>query len=154
MKTKQEQIEKIAKIIDEMYWVYDTTADDIAEGLYNAGYRKAQDVGEYKNRFEIADKVLTETRAKLAKAEHDRDRYKAEIERLKAENEELTKVVSSKVYDLIDNAKEIADAREAWEKQAKIDVLNELTVKAVSLSAIETYHICNLVDELLKEYEE
>lgn len=49
-----------------------------------------------------------------------------EIDRLKAENEELTKVVSSKVYDLIDNAKEIADAREAWEKQAKIDVLNEL----------------------------
>ena len=76
-----------------------------------------------------------------------------EIERLKAENKELTKVVSSKVYDLIDNAKEIADAREAWEKQAKIGVLNELTVKAVSLSAIETYHICNLVDELLKEYE-
>ena len=74
-----------------------------------------------------------------------------EIERLKAENEELTKVVSSKVYDLIDNTKEIADAREAWEKQAKIDVLNELTVKAVSLSAIETYHICNLVDELKAE---
>ena len=48
------------------------------------------------------------------------------IEKLKAENEELTKVVSSKVYDLIDNAKEIADAREAWERQAKIDVLNEL----------------------------
>ena len=49
-----------------------------------------------------------------------------EIDRLKAENEELTKAVSSKVYDLIDNAKEIADAREAWEKQAKIDVLNKL----------------------------
>ena len=38
--TKQEQIEEIAKIIDEMYWVYDTTAGDIAEGIYNAGYRK------------------------------------------------------------------------------------------------------------------
>lgn len=49
-----------------------------------------------------------------------------EINALKAENEELTKVVSSKVYDLIDNTKEIADAREAWERQAKIDVLNEL----------------------------
>lgn len=49
-----------------------------------------------------------------------------EIDALRAENEELTKVVSSKVYDLIDNAKEIADAREAWERQAKIDVLNEL----------------------------
>ena len=117
---REEQIEEISKIVDEMYNVYTTTADDIAEGIYDAGYRK---VGE------------------------------AEIERLKAENEELTKVMSSKVYDLIDNTKEIADAREAWEKQAKIDVLNELTVKAVSLSAIETYHICNLVDELLKEYE-
>lgn len=104
MKTKQEQIEKIAKIIDEMYWVYDTTADDIAEGLYNAGYRKAQDVGEYKNRFEIADKVLTETRAKLAKAEHDRDRYKAEIERLKAENDCLLKACEGQfTFDTTEN---------------------------------------------------
>ena len=94
--TKQEQIEEMAKIVDEMYNVYTTTADDIAEGLYNAGYRK---VGE------------------------------AEIERLKAENEELTKVVSSKVYDLIDNAKEIADAREAWEKQAKIEAVKEFAEK-------------------------
>ena len=76
-----------------------------------------------------------------------------EIDGLKAENEELTKVVSSKVYDLIDNTKEIADAREAWEQQAKIDVLNELKERAVGLAAIETYHICNLIDELLKEYE-
>ena len=52
-----------------------------------------------------------------------------EIDGLKAENEELTKVVSSKVYDLIDNTKEIADAREAWEQQAKIDVLTELKKK-------------------------
>lgn len=41
--TEQEQIEEMAKIIDEMYNVYTTTADDIAEGLYNAGYRKIQD---------------------------------------------------------------------------------------------------------------
>ena len=40
MKTKQEQIEEMAKIIDEMYNVYTTTAGDIADGLYNAGYRK------------------------------------------------------------------------------------------------------------------
>lgn len=38
--TKQEQIEEMAKIVDEMYNVYTTTADDIAEGIYNAGYRK------------------------------------------------------------------------------------------------------------------
>ena len=41
--TKQEQIEEMAKIVDEMYNVYTTTADDIAEGLYNAGYRKIDD---------------------------------------------------------------------------------------------------------------
>lgn len=38
--TRQEQIEEMAKIVDEMYNVYTTTADDIADGLYNAGYRK------------------------------------------------------------------------------------------------------------------
>ena len=36
----EEQIEEMAKIVDEMYNVYTTTADDIADGLYNAGYRK------------------------------------------------------------------------------------------------------------------
>ena len=48
-----------------------------------------------------------------------------EIEKLKNENEELTKVVSSKVYDLIDNTKEIADAREVWEQQAKIEAVKD-----------------------------
>lgn len=40
---REQQIEEMAKIIDEMYWVYDTTAGDIAEALYNAGYRKIPD---------------------------------------------------------------------------------------------------------------
>ena len=40
---KKQQIEEMAKIVDEMYNVYTTTADDIAEGLYNTGYRKIQD---------------------------------------------------------------------------------------------------------------
>lgn len=138
---KQEQIKEMKKIIGNVKPFY---VETIVEALYNAGYRKtftsdlANDTQKaYKEGYEKAQSEL-----------------KTEIERLKAENEELTKVVSSKVYDLIDNTKEIANARETWEQQAKIDVLNELTVKAVSLSAIETYHICNLVDELLKEYEE
>lgn len=46
MKTKQEQIEEMAKIVDEMYNVYTTTADDIADGLYNAGYRKIKEKDE------------------------------------------------------------------------------------------------------------
>ena len=41
--TRQEQIEEMARIVDEMYNVYTTTAGDIADGLYNAGFRKIQD---------------------------------------------------------------------------------------------------------------
>lgn len=40
---KKQQIEEMAKIVDEMYNVYTTTAEDIAEGLYNVGYRKIDD---------------------------------------------------------------------------------------------------------------
>ena len=46
-------------------------------------------LNEYRNRIEVADNVLSETRAKLTKAEHDRDRYKAEIERLKAQQRKI-----------------------------------------------------------------
>ena len=120
---REEQIEEMEKIIDELYNVYDTTAGDIAEGLYNAGYRKEQETAK-------------------------------EIERLKAENEELTKVVSSKVYDLIDKTKEIADAREAWEKQAKIDVLNELKAKSYvndyCREVVEVEKIDKMIKELIK----
>lgn len=64
-----------------------------AEGALGKEGKTSCDVGEYKSRFEIADKVLTETRAKLAKAEHDRDRYKAEIKRLKRIVEQKVKQV-------------------------------------------------------------
>ena len=65
-----------------------------------------------------------------------------EIKRLKSENKQLKTECA-----LLDDELRIA-------RQDTIDVLNKLRVKAVSLSAIETYHICNLVDELLKEYKE
>lgn len=78
---------------------------------------------------------------------------KSEIERLKAENEELTKVVSSKVYDLIDNAKEIADAREVWEHQAKIDVLNKLKEKSYVNDYCREVVEVEKIDEMIKEIE-
>lgn len=74
-----------------------------------------------------------------------------EIGELKAENEELTKVVSSKVYDLIDNTKEIADAREAWEKQAKIDVLNELKAKSYVNEYCREVVEVEKIEKLIKE---
>lgn len=101
--TKQDQIDEMAKIVDEMYNVYTTTADDIAEGLYNAGYRKIDD--------------------------------------LETENKQLKTECA-----LLDDELRIA-------RQETIDVLNKVKERACGLAAIETYHICNLIDELLKEYE-
>lgn len=40
---KEQQIEQMAKIINELYCVYTTTETDIAEGIYQAGYRKIDD---------------------------------------------------------------------------------------------------------------
>lgn len=74
-----------------------------------------------------------------------------EIDALKAENEELTKVVSSKVYDLIDNTKEIADAREAWEQRAKIDVLTELKKKTYVNDYCREVVEVEKIDEMIAE---
>ena len=39
----EKTLEEMAKIVDKLYVVYPATADKIAEGLYNAGYRKVPD---------------------------------------------------------------------------------------------------------------
>lgn len=75
-----------------------------------------------------------------------------DIDILKAENERLAKVVSEKVYDFIDDVKGIADAREAWERQAKIDVLNELKEKCkFDGHTVAVYK--NDIDEMIEEIE-
>ena len=38
-------------------------------------------------------------------------------------------------------------------RQETINVLNKVKERAVGLAAIETYHICNLIDEMIEEYE-
>lgn len=65
-----------------------------------------------------------------------------EIDDLKAENKQLKTECA-----LLDDELRIA-------RQDTIDVLNKVKERAVGLAAIETYHICNLIDELIKEYEE
>lgn len=43
-------------------------------------------------------------------------------------------------------------AEEARKETAK-EFAEKLKIKAIRLSEIENYHVCNLIDELLKEYE-
>ena len=44
-------------------------------------------------------------------------------------------------------------AEEVRKETAK-EFAEKLKIKAIRLSEIENYHVCNLIDELLKEYEE
>ena len=38
-------------------------------------------------------------------------------------------------------------------KETAKEFAEKLKIKAIRLSEIENYHVCNLIDELLKEYE-
>lgn len=64
----------------------------------------------------------------------------AEIERLEAENERFESNMKSVL--------------EIEKKNVVKEFAEKLKVNAICLSAIEKYHVCNLIDELLKEYEE
>ena len=58
-----------------------------------------------------------------------------------------------KTVDTVIIARDIVNAGYGDVKQAQIDVLNKVKERAVGLPAIETYHICNLIDELIKGVE-
>lgn len=84
-----------------------------------------------------------------------------EIERLKAENDSLNKKISELEQDLIHADEnvfyrecDVKLAEDKIKKQAQIDVLSKVKERAVGLAAIETYHICNLIDELIKDVNE
>lgn len=175
MKTEQEQIEKIVKILLEATKkCFDTDCNHCdyqyekdcnqyrkALALVQAGYG---DVSEYKNRFEVADKVLTETREKLTKAEHDRDRYKAEIERLRTTLGQCNTELNSALESLKSQCREIGELK-AKVKQGQIYVLNDAKDVLVNQkheclerNDLQGYNaICECekyIDELIKEVEE
>ena len=56
-----------------------------------------------------------------------------------------------KTGDTVIIARDIVNAGYGDIRQAQIDVLNKVKERAVGLAAIETYHICNLIDELINE---
>lgn len=86
--TKQEQIEEMAKIVDEMYNVYTTTADDIAEGIYNAGYRKVDEFEECRKCPAWSGTDCTRNPYTEGCLD-DKVNLKNEIKRLEKENEQL-----------------------------------------------------------------
>ena len=73
-----------------------------------------------------------------------------EIERLRTTLGQCNTELNSALESLKSQCREIGELK-AGVKQAQIDVLNKVKERAVVLAAIETYHICNLIDEIIKE---
>ena len=122
--TKQEQIEEMTKIVDEMYNVYTTTADDIADGLYNAGYRKIRE----------KDETLEK-----------------QIKHLNTIVERLDELLGKGINDYIMGIDGVEGIKDMWERSAVREFAGKLKEK---YSLYDDRHILyRIIDELLKEYE-
>ena len=130
--TKQEQIEEMAKIVDEMYNVYTTTADDIAEGIYNAGYRKIKE----------KDETLEE-----------------QIKHLNTIVERLDELLGKGINDYIMGIDGVEGLKDMWERSAVREFAEKIKSKLFAIfgktmcSDLDTEDITDIIDELLKEYE-
>ena len=129
--TKQEQIEEMAKIVDEMYNVYTTTADDIADGLYNAGYRKIRE----------KDETLEK-----------------QIKHLNTIVERLDELLGKGINDYIMGIDGVEGLKDMWERSAVREFAEKIKSKLFAIfgktmcSDLDTEDITDIIDELLKEY--
>ena len=130
--TKQEQIEEMAKIVDEMYNVYTTQADDIAEGLYNVGFRKIKEKDETLER---------------------------QIKHLNTIVERLDELLGKGINDYIMGIDGVEGIKDMWERSAVREFAEKIKSKLFAIfgktmcSDLDTEDITDIIDELLKEYE-
>lgn len=177
MRTEQEQIEEIEKMLkyavaDYKHLKKKGVCYCYAETLIESGYG---DVSEYKSEIErlrqevrdtdkMARNTIEQYRAKNEELENalkqSEDNYSRAFERLKAQEREIERLQADLNHqiDATNDAENLADHLkhdlDKARKQAQIDVLNKVKERAVGLAAIETYHICNLIDELIKEVQD
>ena len=128
--TKQEQIEEMAKIIDEMYNVYTTTADDIADGLYNAGYRKIKE----------KDETLEK-----------------QIKHLNTIVERLDELLGKGINEYIKGIDGVEGLKDMWERSAVNEFAEKLkkcsyTDNCFTDGKWHRYVLVSNIDDLLKEY--
>lgn len=124
--TKQEQIEEISKIVDEMYNVYTTTADDIAYGLYNAGYRKIKE----------KDETLEK-----------------QIKHLNTIVERLDELLGKGINDYIMGIDGVEGIKDMWERSAVRAFAEKIKAKSYVNNYCREVVEIDKIDELLKEYE-
>ena len=124
--TKQEQIDKMAKIVDEMYNVYTTTADDIADGLYNAGYRKIKE----------KDETLEK-----------------QIKHLNTIVERLDELLGKGINNYIMGIDGVEGLKDMWERSAVREFAEKVKTKSYVNNYCREVVEVEKIDELLKEYE-
>ena len=124
--TKQEQIEEMAKIIDELYNVYTTTADDIADGLYNAGYRKIRE----------KDETLEK-----------------QIKYLNTIVERLDELLGKGINDYIMGIDGVEGIKDMWERSAVSEFAEKIKAKSYVNDYCREVVEIEKIDDLLKEYE-
>lgn len=168
MKTEQEQIKKMARSmcgycstdgkcavskngrepdicanVDTEHCLY----KEYAERLIESGYG---DVSEYKDEIERLKEE--NKRAAISYTEYvleEDTRFSVlrdNVAKLEQKNKRLCE-------ENIEQYKKLKKQERKTVKQVQIDVLNKVKERAVGLAAIETYHICNLIDELIAEVE-
>ena len=124
--TKQEQIEEMAKIVDEMYNVYTTTADDIAEGLYNVGFRKIKE----------KDETLEK-----------------QIKHLNTIVERLDELLGKGINEYIMGIDGVEGIKDMWERSAVREFAEKIKAKSYVNNYCREVVEIDKIDELLKEYE-
>lgn len=158
--TRQEQIEEMAKIVDEMYNVYTTTADDIAERLYNAGYRKtftSDLISDTQKAFKEGYMKSTLDRGnEIAELNAENAILKTNLKKLEEKCEELL----NEKWDAQDDLDCYYDEMPNKVKQAKIEAVKDFAEKLRKRLTENRVSNDNVVinanyeiDELLREYE-
>ena len=161
--TKQEQIEEMAKIVDEMYNVYTTTADDIAEGLYNAGYRKTftnEMVSDTQKAYkEGYEKAQSELKTEIERLKNDYAKLQelfaqyqmASDKEIRAQKEEAKKRFENNMRAVLKIEKKQAVKEFAEKVKCKSEMF--LVAKGDGVYGEKPYVSIEKIDELLKEYE-
>ena len=166
--TKQEQIDEMAKIVDEMYNVYTTTAEDIAEGIYNAGYRKVDEIKRLekeneqlkakleKNPLAIKQKIMEEDDYELTEREQATlflDRMESDVEILHDIVENLDELLGKGIDEYIKGIDGVEGLKDMWERSAVREFAEKVKAKSYVNDYCREVVEIEKIDELLKEYE-
>ena len=121
-----------------------------AEELVNLGYRKLPILTEQEKEIEQLTRECNQQAETLA--EEQEACVECELEQsweLFARDKEIDRLrAESKRFE--NNMKSVPEIEK---KNVVKEFAEKLKVNAICLSAIEKYHVCNLIDKLLKEYE-